>query len=111
MTQMVLLSVQNSSHCVQFEARVQDPGLEHMLCTEPLDLVIMYRIFVIIGPDCTVVTRHYLMYFKHKLFTWQPNAIGPLNCIYSDITTVVVFKCTIILRCLAKVGSIVLFIV
>ena len=29
----------NCAHCIQFEVRLQKPGLEPIICTEPMDLV------------------------------------------------------------------------
>ena len=31
--------MRNSARCIQFEVRLQKPGLEPILCTEPMDLV------------------------------------------------------------------------
>ena len=39
MVQETIRSVRNCACCIQFEARVQKPGLEPILCTEPIDAV------------------------------------------------------------------------
>ena len=39
MVQKTVRSVRNCSRCIQFEARLQKPGLEPIICTEPMDLV------------------------------------------------------------------------
>ena len=39
MVQETVRSMCNCGHCVQFEARLQKPGLEPIICTEPMDLV------------------------------------------------------------------------
>ena len=39
MVQETIQSVRNCGHCIQFEARLQKPGLEPIICTEPMDLV------------------------------------------------------------------------
>ena len=39
MVQETVRSVCNCSHCIQFEARLQKPGLEPIICMEPMDLV------------------------------------------------------------------------
>ena len=39
MVQETIRSVRNCACCIQFEARLQKPGLEPILCTEPMDLV------------------------------------------------------------------------
>ena len=39
MVQETVRSVRNCSRCIQFEARLQKPGLEPIICMEPMDLV------------------------------------------------------------------------
>ena len=39
MVQETICSVHPCTHCIQFEAKLQKPGLESILCMEPLDLV------------------------------------------------------------------------
>ena len=39
MVQETIFSVRNCTRCVQFKARLQKPGLEPIMCTEPVDLV------------------------------------------------------------------------
>ena len=39
MVQETIQSMCNCGRCIQFEARLQKPGLEPIICTEPMDLV------------------------------------------------------------------------
>ena len=39
MVQETVQSMRNCGHCIQFEARLQKPGLKPIICTELMDLV------------------------------------------------------------------------
>ena len=39
MVQETVRSMHNCARCIQFEARLQKPGLEPIICTDPMDLV------------------------------------------------------------------------
>ena len=63
----------NCSHCIQFKARLQKPGLEPIICTEPMDLVhINYiKVEVTVGlkekpevKDILVVEDHFTRYLQ-----------------------------------------------
>ena len=63
----------NCSHCIQFEAMLQKPGLEPIICTEPMDLVhIDYiKMEVTVGlkenpevKDVLVVEDHFTRYLQ-----------------------------------------------
>ena len=75
MIQETIRSVCHCAHCIQFEARVQKPDLEHILCTEPMDLVhINYVKEVTIGvkekpdvKDVLVVEDHFTRYLQEYI--------------------------------------------
>ena len=73
MVQETVQSVHNCSHCIQFEARLQKPGLEPITCMEPMDLVhIDYvKMEVTVGlkekpevKDVLVVEDHFTCYLQ-----------------------------------------------
>ena len=73
MVQEMIRSVCNCARCIQFEARLQKPGLEPILCTEPTDLVhIDYvKMEVTVGlkekpevKDVLVVEDHFTRYLQ-----------------------------------------------
>ena len=73
MVQETIQSVCNCSRCIQFEARLQKPGLEPIICTEPMDLVhIDYvKMEVTVGlkekpevKDVLVVEDHFTCYLQ-----------------------------------------------
>ena len=39
MAQVLVMAVSNCSHCKQFEAKTQIPGMQPIICTEPMELV------------------------------------------------------------------------
>ena len=73
MVQETVRSVRNCTCCIQFEARLQKPGLESIICTEPMDLVhIDYiKMEVTVGlkekpevKDVLVVEDHFTCYLQ-----------------------------------------------
>ena len=73
MVQETVRSVCNCGHCIQFEARLQKPGLEPIICMEPMDLVhIDYvKMEVTVGlkekpevKDVLVVEDHFTCYLQ-----------------------------------------------
>ena len=73
MVQETVRSVCNCSRCIQFEVRLQKPGLEPIICTEPMDLVhIDYvKMKVTVGlkekpevKDMLVVEDHFTRYLQ-----------------------------------------------
>ena len=73
MVQETVRSVRNCSRCIQFEVRLQKPGLEPIICTEPMDLVhIDYvKMEVTVGlkekpevKDVLVVEDHFTRYLQ-----------------------------------------------
>ena len=73
MVQETVQSVCNCGCCIQFEARLQKPGLEPIICTEPMDLVhIDYvKMEVTVGlkekpevKDMLVVEDHFTRYLQ-----------------------------------------------
>ena len=73
MVQETIRSMRNCAHCIQFETRLQKPGLEPILCTEPMDLVhIDYvKMGVTVGlkekhevKDVLVVEDHFTRYLQ-----------------------------------------------
>ena len=73
MVQETVPSVCNCGCCIQFEARLQKPGLEPIICTEPMDLVhIDYiKMEVTVGlkekpevKDVLVVEDHFTRYLQ-----------------------------------------------
>ena len=73
MVQETVRSVRNCGHCIQFEARLQKPGLEPIICMEPMDLVhIDYvKMEVTVGlkekpevKDVLVVKDHFTCYLQ-----------------------------------------------
>ena len=73
MVQETIRSMRNCARCIQFEARLQKPGLEPILCTEPMDLVhIDYvKMEVTVGlkekpevKDMLVVEDHFAQYLQ-----------------------------------------------
>ena len=73
MVQEIVWSVCNCSHCIQFEGRLQKPGLEPVICTVPMDLVhIDYvKMEVTVGlkekpevKDVLVVEDHFTRYLQ-----------------------------------------------
>ena len=39
MARVLVMAVSNCGHCKQFEAKPQIPGMQHIICTEPMELV------------------------------------------------------------------------
>ena len=73
MVQETVRSMCNCSRCIQFEVRLQKPGLEPIICTEPMDLVhIDYiKMEVTVGlkekpevKDVLVVEDHFTRYLQ-----------------------------------------------
>ena len=73
MVQETVRSVHNCARCIQFEARLQKPWLEPIICTEPMDLVhIDYvKMEVTVGlkekpevKDVLVVEDHFTRYLQ-----------------------------------------------
>ena len=73
MVQETVRSMRNFGRCIQFEARLQKPGLEPIICTEPMDLVhIDYvKMEVTVGlkekpevKDVLVVEDHFTCYLQ-----------------------------------------------
>ena len=73
MVQEIVQSMRNCGHCIQFEVRLQKPGLEPIICTEPMDLVhIDYvKMEVTVGlkekpeiKDVLVVEDHFTRYLQ-----------------------------------------------
>ena len=73
MVQETIRKMRNCARCIQFEARLQKPGLEPILCTEPMDLVhIDYvKMEVTVGlkekpevKDVLVVEDHFTRYLQ-----------------------------------------------
>ena len=73
MVQETIHRVHHCAHCIQFEAKVQKPGLEPILCMEPMDLVhIDYvKMEVTVGvkekpdvKDMLVVEDHFTCYLQ-----------------------------------------------
>ena len=53
MSRVLVLAVSNCGHCKQFEAKPQIPGMQPIICTEPMELVhIDY-----VGMEVTVATQ------------------------------------------------------
>ena len=53
MAWVLVMAVSNCGHCKQFEAKPQIPGMQPIICTEPMELVhIDY-----VGMEMTVATQ------------------------------------------------------
>ena len=79
MAQALVLAVSNCGHCKQFEAKPQIPGMQPIICTEPMELVhIDY-----VGMEVTVATqekpviKNVLVVVDH--FTWYVQAFVTRN--------------------------------
>ena len=53
MARALVLAVSNCGHCNQFEARPQIPGMQPIICTEPMELVHVDYV----GIEVTVATQ------------------------------------------------------
>ena len=54
MARVLVMAVSNCGHCKQFEAKPQIPGMQPIICTEPMELVhIDY-----VGIEMTVATQY-----------------------------------------------------
>ena len=79
MARVLVMAVSNCGHCKQFEAKPQIPGMQPIICTEPMELVhIDY-----VGMEMTVATRdkpvvkNVLVIVDH--FTWYVQAYVTRN--------------------------------
>ena len=79
MSQALVLAVSNCGHCKQFEAKPQIPGMQPIICTEPMELVhIDY-----VGMEVTIATqekpvvKNVLVVVDH--FTWYVQAFMTRN--------------------------------
>ena len=79
MARALVLAVSNCGHCKQFEAKPQIPGMQPIICTEPMELVhIDY-----VGMEVTVATqekpvmKNVLVVVDH--FTWYVQAFVTQN--------------------------------
>ena len=54
MARALVLAVSNCGRCKQFEAKIQIPGMQPIICTEPMELVHVDYI----GMEVTVATSH-----------------------------------------------------
>ena len=53
MSRVLVLAVSNCGHCKQFEAKPQIPGMQPIICTEPMELVHVDYV----GMEVTVATQ------------------------------------------------------
>ena len=53
MARALVLAVSNCGHCKQFEAKPQIPGMQPIICTEPMELVHVDYV----GMEVTVATQ------------------------------------------------------
>ena len=101
MIQGMIRSVHNCARCIQFEARLQKPGLEPILCTEPMDLVhIDYvKMEVTVGlkekpevKDVLVVEDHFTWYLQAYV---TPNHMARTTAqvLYNEYFSVFGFPC------------------
>ena len=75
----LVLAVSNCGHCKQFEAKPQIPGMQPIICTEPMELVHLDYV----GMEVTVATqekpvvKNVLLVVDH--FTWYVQAFVTRN--------------------------------
>ena len=99
MVQETIQSVGNCACCIQFEARLQKPGLEPILCTEPMDLVHIddVKMEVTVGlkkkpevKDVLVVEDHFTQYL-HAYVTNNHTARTTAQVLYNEYFSVISF--------------------
>ena len=93
--------VRNCAHCIQFEGRLQKPGLEPILCTEPMDLVHIdfVKMEVTVGlkekpevKDVLVVEDHFTRYLQAYV-TKNHTARTTAWILYNEYFSVFSFPC------------------
>ena len=101
MVQETIQSMRNCARCTQFEVRLQKPGLEPFLCTEPMDLVhIDYvKMEVTVGlkekpevKDVLVVEDHFTQYLQAYI-TKNHMARTTARVLYNEYFLVFGFPC------------------
>ena len=53
MSRVLVMAMSNCGHCKQFEAKPQIPGMQPIICTEPMELVHIDNV----GMEVTVLTQ------------------------------------------------------
>ena len=105
MIQETIRSIHHCARCIQFEAKVQKPGLEPILCTEPMDLVYIdyVKMEVTIGikekldvKEMLVVEDHFT-YYLQAYITKNHMVRTMAQVLYNEYFSVFGFPCRLIL--------------
>ena len=101
MVQETVRSMHNCARCIQFEVRLQKPGLEPIICTEPMDLVhidyVKMEVTVSLKEkpevkDMLVVEDHFTRYLQAYV-TKNQGARTTALVLYNEYFSVFGFPC------------------
>ena len=89
MARALVLAVSNCSHCKQFKAKTQIPGMQAIICTEPMELVHVDYV----GMEITVATQEKLVVYHFTRYVqafvkWNQTARTTARVLYNEYFSV-----------------------